>query len=257
MMRRGIRRARRAWRTVLEHVETRLLERRAAPRRSPARRARPLGRARRRPLERARGAARARGARAHPHRRPGSGPNAGAIIIATPGGGMSALMRLQVAATRLPGRRHRAHPTHPRDLRRGRPRRGDAARPTSHPQTPCSTRWTPPTSTPAEFLALDAAFHLALAEASGNQVHHRDDGRPAQRHRGVRTARALASHRRLARDLRSPARRAPRHRRRRSSGGCRDRAHPHPRPHLGLLRRDVHRPDPPPTLTSPSPARRR
>ena len=32
----------------------------------------------------------------------GSGPNAGAIIISTPGGGMSALMRLQVAASGFP-----------------------------------------------------------------------------------------------------------------------------------------------------------
>ncbi len=42
--------------------------------------------------------------------------------------------------------------------------------PTCRAPRPCSTRWTPPASRPSEFLALDAAFHLALAEASGNQV---------------------------------------------------------------------------------------
>jgi len=98
----------------------------------------------------------------------GSGPTAGAIIIATPGGGMSALMRLQVAAsgfpvddivaTRLVLEAHVV---------------GDLAA-ASAPDLSAAERlldaMDDPALDPHEFLALDAAFHLALAEASGNQV---------------------------------------------------------------------------------------
>jgi GntR family transcriptional repressor for pyruvate dehydrogenase complex len=99
----------------------------------------------------------------------GSGPSAGAIIVALPGGGMSALMRLQVAArgfpvadvvktrlvleasvvTELAGAR-------PRPALSGAERLLEAMESTE--------------LTEAEFLALDAQFHLSLAEASGNQV---------------------------------------------------------------------------------------
>ncbi len=97
----------------------------------------------------------------------GSGPTAGAIIVATPSGGMSALMRLQVAAQGFPVAdvvrtrvlletaivaelvEHKADLTNPNTLLDAM----DSA-----------------TLTPEEFLALDAQFHVSLAEASGNQV---------------------------------------------------------------------------------------
>lgn len=97
----------------------------------------------------------------------GSGPQAGAIIIATPSGGMSALMRLQVAAagfavadivkTRLLLETAVA---------------ADLA--TAGADTDASRQlldaMDAPTLTEAEFLALDAQFHVSLAEASGNDV---------------------------------------------------------------------------------------
>ncbi|KGJ71962.1 GntR family transcriptional regulator [Cryobacterium roopkundense] len=97
----------------------------------------------------------------------GSGPSAGAIIVALPGGGMSALMRLQVAAqgfevadvvkTRLilEGSVVTELAAGPADLA-GSARLLDAM--------------DSPHLTEAEFLALDAEFHLSLAEAGGNQV---------------------------------------------------------------------------------------
>ena len=101
----------------------------------------------------------------------GSGPSAGAIIVARPDGAMSSLMRLQVAAqgfevadvvkTRLilegsivralAGASHTA----PIDLA------GPAQILTAMECQPL---------TQAEFLALDTQFHLSLAEAGGNQV---------------------------------------------------------------------------------------
>jgi len=110
----------------------------------------------------------------------GSGPTAGAIIVATPSGGMSALMRLQVAAqgfavadvvkTRLlleasvvaelaaaragdSAQSHHAQTTDPLD-----------------PARKLLDAMDSPALTEAEFLALDAQFHVALANASGNQV---------------------------------------------------------------------------------------
>ncbi len=97
----------------------------------------------------------------------GSGPKAGAIIIATPSGGMSALMRLQVAAkgfavadvvaTRLvlEGAVVADLATGVADLQQA---------------TLLLDAMDSDELTPAEFLALDARFHVALAEASGNQV---------------------------------------------------------------------------------------
>ncbi len=87
-----------------------------------------------------------------------------------------------------------------------------------------------PDLTPAEFLALDAAFHLALAEASGNQVI---TATMAGLRSGIEGyARAGVGHdRRLERDLRPPARRAPRHPRPRSrradAATARTRIHDH------------------------------
>jgi DNA-binding FadR family transcriptional regulator len=99
----------------------------------------------------------------------GSGPTAGAIIVATPRGGMSALMRLQVAAqgfavadvvkTRLVLEASVAS-----DLAAA----GATDRLTAARQL--LDAMDSPVLTEAEFLALDAQFHVSLAEASGNQV---------------------------------------------------------------------------------------
>jgi DNA-binding FadR family transcriptional regulator len=101
----------------------------------------------------------------------GSGPSSGAIIIATPSGGMSALMRLQVAAkgfavadvvtTRLVLESAvvadlATADTGPDDL-------ADALQLLDAMDDTAGL-------SSAEFLALDAQFHLALATASGNEV---------------------------------------------------------------------------------------
>ncbi|GAA1057701.1 GntR family transcriptional regulator [Agromyces luteolus] len=162
----------RAWQAVLEHVERKLLDGELAPGdRLPGERqlAADLGVGRSSVREALRVLEVLGLIRTHA----GSGPTAGAIIIATPGGGMSALMRLQVAAngfpvddivaTRLLLETHVAG-----DLAAGA---RDAA---SAPDLAAAERlldaMDDPGLDPAEFLALDAAFHLALAEASGNQV---------------------------------------------------------------------------------------
>jgi GntR family transcriptional repressor for pyruvate dehydrogenase complex len=101
----------------------------------------------------------------------GSGPTAGAIIVATPSGGMATLMRLQVAAqgfavqdvvdTRLVIETAVVHSL---------ASRAEAAIPDlTHPESLLDAM-DQPTLTEAEFLALDAQFHLSLAEAEGNQV---------------------------------------------------------------------------------------
>lgn len=97
----------------------------------------------------------------------GSGPQAGAIIVATPSGGMSALMRLQVAATgfavadivstRLLLETSVAAELAATDADLTVPRQLLSA-------------MNAPGLSEAEFLALDAQFHVALAEASGNAV---------------------------------------------------------------------------------------
>ncbi|WP_104082236.1 FadR/GntR family transcriptional regulator [Cryobacterium sp. Y11] len=98
----------------------------------------------------------------------GSGPSAGAIIVARPGGGMSALMRLQVAAQGFPV----ADVVKTRLVLEGaivtELAAGDSPDLTASAQI--LTAMERQTLTQAEFLALDAAFHLSLAEASGNQV---------------------------------------------------------------------------------------
>lgn len=102
----------------------------------------------------------------------GSGPQSGAIIVATPSGGMSALMRLQVAAQGFPvadvvRTRLLLETAVVADLaeRTGRPGRNGLA-----PAVQLLDAMDSPALTPAEFLALDAQFHVALAEASENQV---------------------------------------------------------------------------------------
>lgn len=111
----------------------------------------------------------------------GSGPTAGAIIVALPGGGMSALMRLQVAAQGFPVS----------DVVKTRlvleasvvTELAEATAQASSTMD-ANASLNPDLSTPqlllcamdsaelteADFLALDAEFHLALATASGNQV---------------------------------------------------------------------------------------
>lgn len=98
----------------------------------------------------------------------GSGPQAGAIVIATPSGGMSALLRLQVAAQGFPladvvQTRLVLEDAVVSALATAPERALEAAHALldamddEHLSAP-------------EFLALDAQLHYALAEASGNTV---------------------------------------------------------------------------------------
>ena len=97
----------------------------------------------------------------------GSGPQAGAIIISTPSGGMSALMRLQVAAQGFPV----ADVVKTRLLLETAVAAGLAEMDADlGPATALLDAMDSDELAPAEFLALDARFHVALAEASGNQV---------------------------------------------------------------------------------------
>ncbi|MEV8250433.1 FCD domain-containing protein [Microbacterium sp. NPDC076768] len=98
----------------------------------------------------------------------GSGPQSGAIVIATPTGGMSALLRLQVAAQGFPLD----------DVVRTRLVLEDAVVTAIAASASRDTARThqlldamdATDLTPADFLALDAQLHLSLAEASGNTV---------------------------------------------------------------------------------------
>lgn len=158
----------RAWRTVLEHIEQQLLDGALRPGdRLPGERAlsAELGVGR----SSAREALRVLEVLGLIRTAAGSGPNSGAIIIATPGGGMSALMRLQVAASGFPVA----------DIVRTRlilesSVAGDLAVAEPAPDLSAAEllldAMDSPDLAPTEFLALDAAFHLSLAEASGNQV---------------------------------------------------------------------------------------
>lgn len=118
----------------------------------------------------------------------GSGPQSGAVIVARPSGGLAVLLRLQVAAsgfavpevvrTRVAleqavvaelaeavqrGAAGRARPPgDPDPLSGQRPELDEAAELLDAMDAPGLPR--------EEFLALDQAFHLALAAASGNQV---------------------------------------------------------------------------------------
>ena len=98
----------------------------------------------------------------------GSGPASGAIVIATPSGGLAALLRLQVAAQGFPladvvqtrlvledAVTATLAASESRDL-------ADAHRMLDAMDAPDLSA--------AEFLALDAQLHLALAESSGNTV---------------------------------------------------------------------------------------
>jgi len=99
----------------------------------------------------------------------GSGPSAGAIIVALPGGGMSALMRLQVAAQGFPV----ADVVKTRLILEAAvvvELAGAAIASDLTESEQLLEAMDAPELTEAEFLALDTQFHLSLATASGNQV---------------------------------------------------------------------------------------
>ncbi|MBW1640099.1 FadR family transcriptional regulator [Microbacterium resistens] len=157
----------RAWRAVLEHIERDLLDGRLGPGdRLPSERdlAADLGVGR----SSVREALRVLEVMGLIRTATGSGPQAGAIVIAAPGGGLSALLRLQVAAQGFPIA----------DVVRTRlvleeavtaMVAADPERDTTAAHAILDAMDAPGLSR-SEFLALDAQLHLALAEASGNAV---------------------------------------------------------------------------------------
>lgn len=157
----------RAWRVVLEKIETDLLDGTLQPgdRLAPERElATSLGVGR----SSVREALRVLEVMGLIRTATGSGPSSGAIIIATPEGGMSALLRLQVAAQGFPlddvvATRLVLESAVVDALA------ADPARDTSGAHALIEAM-DASDLTPAEFLALDAQLHLALAEESGNVV---------------------------------------------------------------------------------------
>lgn len=159
--------AERAWRLVLEHIERDLLDGRLGPGdRLPSERelAADLGVGR----SSVREALRVLEVMGLIRTATGSGPSSGAIVIATPSGGMAALLRLQVAAQGFPLA----------DVVQTRLVLEDAvvaslagapARDTVEAHGILDAM-DATDLTAAEFLALDARLHLALAESSGNAV---------------------------------------------------------------------------------------
>lgn len=157
----------RAWRIVLEHIERDLLDGRLGPGdRLPSERelSADLGVGR----SSVREALRVLEVMGLIRTATGSGPASGAIVIATPSGGLAALLRLQVAAQGFPladvvqtrlvledAVTATLAASESRDL-------ADAHRMLDAMDAPGLTA--------AEFLALDAQLHLALAESSGNTV---------------------------------------------------------------------------------------
>jgi GntR family transcriptional repressor for pyruvate dehydrogenase complex len=157
----------RAWRTVLEKIEGDLLEGRLAPGdRLPGERdlssALGVGRSS------VREALRVLEVMGLIRTSTGSGPNAGAIIIATPRGGMSALLRLQVAAQGFPIDDVVAT----RLVLEAAVVEALAADPDRDVEQTRAiiTAMEADDLTADEFLALDAQLHLSLADASGNVV---------------------------------------------------------------------------------------
>ncbi|MGM7679510.1 FadR/GntR family transcriptional regulator [Microbacterium sp. A94] len=157
----------RAWRIVLEHIERDLLEGRLGPGdRLPSERdlSADLGVGR----SSVREALRVLEVMGLIRTATGSGPQSGAIVIATPGGGMSALLRLQVAAQGFALA----------DVVKTRLVLEDAvtASLAADPERDLADAhhlldvMDADSLSPAEFLALDGQLHLALAEASGNTV---------------------------------------------------------------------------------------
>ncbi len=157
----------RAWQLVLEQIETDLLDGRLLPgdRLAPERElASSLGVGR----SSVREALRVLEVMGLIRTGTGSGPTSGAIIIATPQGGMSALLRLQVAARGFPlddvvRTRLVLESAVVEALASDDGRQLAAARAIVEAMEA-------PDLAADEFLALDAQLHLALAEASGNVV---------------------------------------------------------------------------------------
>lgn len=157
----------RAWRLVLEHVERDLLDGRLGPGdrlASERELAGDLGVGR----SSVREALRVLEVMGLIRTSTGSGPQSGAIVIATPTGGMSTLLRLQVAAQGFPLQ----------DVVQTRLLLEDAvvAALAAAPDRDLAAAhrvldaMDAPELSAAEFLALDAQLHLALAESSGNSV---------------------------------------------------------------------------------------
>lgn len=157
----------RAWRLVLEHVERDLLDGRLGPGdrlASERELAADLGVGR----SSVREALRVLEVMGLIRTATGSGPQSGAIVIATPTGGMSTLLRLQVAAQGFPLE----------DVVQTRLLLEDAvvASLAGDPDRDLAAArrvldaMDVQELTAAEFLALDAQLHLALAESSGNTV---------------------------------------------------------------------------------------
>jgi DNA-binding FadR family transcriptional regulator len=157
----------RAWRLVLERVESDLIDGRLRPgdRLPPERElAADLGVGR----SSVREALRVLEVMGLIRTRTGSGPKSGAIIVATPRGGLSVLLRLQVAAQGFPlddvvRTRLVLEEAVVDALASAQDRSTAAAREALEAMEARGL-------TPEEFLVLDAQLHLALADASGNQV---------------------------------------------------------------------------------------
>ncbi|WP_137725696.1 FadR/GntR family transcriptional regulator [Prescottella subtropica] len=98
----------------------------------------------------------------------GSGPTAGAMIVSRPTGGMTMLMRMQVAAQGFPV----TDVVQTRLVLETEVMRTLAALPA--PDLAAAVElldsMDEPTLTADEFLVLDAQFHVAMADAAGNQV---------------------------------------------------------------------------------------
>lgn len=157
---------RRAWESVIEHIEARLLAGDLVPGdRLPGERAlsSDLGVGR----SSVREALRVLEVLGLIRTATGSGPTSGAIIVATPQGGMSALMRLQVAAHGFPVADIVSTRLIVETAIASQLATGDADLAEARVLLDAMDD---ETLTTDEFLALDASFHLALASAAGNQV---------------------------------------------------------------------------------------
>ncbi|MEV4124108.1 FCD domain-containing protein [Nocardia sp. NPDC049707] len=98
----------------------------------------------------------------------GSGPNAGAMIVSRPTGGMTMLMRMQVAAHGFPV----SDVVQTRLVLESEVMRTLSQQPSADLTTAVELldSMDEPALTADEFLVLDAQFHVALADAAGNQV---------------------------------------------------------------------------------------
>lgn len=176
----------RAWRLALEHIESRLLsgDLRPGDHLPPERRlAADLGVSR----SSIREAIRVLEVLGLVRTATGSGPSSGAIIVASPNGGLSAVMRLHVAAQGFPVADvvqarlviEPAIAAHLARLHAPSTRQTDALDTSGSVAAPAGDlgraatlldAMDAPGLGAAEFLAIDARFHVALAEASGNTV---------------------------------------------------------------------------------------